>query len=79
MFFWSPQVGLWKASFDDYGQTSYAATAVAQLLMEELLGYNTRETGTGRAEEFGSSGSWESRQLEVGSYFWGRVFLGLQI
>lgn len=43
-------VGLWKTSFDNYGQTSYAATAVVQLLMEELLGYNTRETGTGTWE-----------------------------
>lgn len=43
-------VGLWKTSFDDYGQTSYAATAVVQLLVEELLGYNTRETGTGTWE-----------------------------
>ena len=57
------QVGLWKTSFDDYGQTSYAATAVVQLLVEELLGYNTRETGIGPADE--TCVTWEKLRMSV--------------
>jgi len=46
-------VGFWTTSFDDYGQTSFAATAIAQLVVEEVFGFNTAESGRGTDESEG--------------------------